>query len=110
MALAALVPSVSVPMSNSDVGERIAASTAGAYGDLSADEQRRTVLSGESYILAAYLDGYSERFDLPPAHSPNRAYGYFPLPDESSTAVLFTGTDPSDLEPYSPTSARCAER
>lgn len=98
--LTALVLSVSVPISNSDVGERIAASTAGAYGDLSAGEQRRTVLFGKSYILAAYLDGYSERFDLPPAHSPNRAYGYFPLPDESSTDVLFTGTDPSDLEPY----------
>ncbi len=31
---------------------------------------------------------------------PNRAYGYFPLPDESSTDVLFTGADPFDLEPY----------
>jgi hypothetical protein len=35
---------------------------------------------GESYIIAAYLDGYSTQYDLPQAYSTNRGYGWFPPP------------------------------
>ncbi|MFD6895114.1 glycosyltransferase family 39 protein [Rhodococcus sp. NPDC060086] len=97
--IAGVVLATSVGISNSDVGERIAESTAGAYRELSDDRDRIAVI-GQSYIIAAYLDGYAATVDLPPAHSPNRAYGYFPLPDDSRTEVLFAGTDPSTLAPF----------
>ncbi|HET8993140.1 MAG TPA: glycosyltransferase family 39 protein [Rhodococcus sp. (in: high G+C Gram-positive bacteria)] len=103
-AIGALVAGVmlvaSVGFSNDDGGEQIAQRTSEAYQDLSPDERDRTAVIGESYIVAAYLDGYSTTVDLPPAYSPNRAYGYFPLPDESRIDVLFAGTDPSTLAPF----------
>ncbi|TCN50356.1 dolichyl-phosphate-mannose-protein mannosyltransferase [Rhodococcus sp. SMB37] len=98
--VAGIMLAASVGFSNSDVGERIADTTAAAYRELPPDGRDRTAVIGQSYIIAAYLDGYAATVDLPSAHSPNRAYGYFPLPDDSQTDVLFAGTDPSALAPF----------
>jgi len=55
------------------------------------------VLFGESYIVAAYLDGYSKRYLLPGAYSANRSYGYFPPPPADHDTVLYIGRDPGAL-------------
>ena len=57
------------------------------------ERRERTVVFGESYIVAAYVDGYSKRYQLPEAHSTNRSYGYFPPPAGDDT-VLYVGRDP----------------
>ena len=57
----------------------------------------RTAVFGESYIVAAYLDGYSRRYGLPQSYSTNRSYGYFPAPPADRDAVLYIGRDPAAL-------------
>ncbi len=76
------------------VGEGIAQRTAAAYHALPPEQQDRTAIMGQSYILAAYLDGYSAQYRLPAAYSGNRSYGYFPPPPESDDAVLYVGSTP----------------
>lgn len=60
----------------------------------------RAADAGESYIVAAYADGYAGRYDLPRAFSTNRSYGYFAPPPEDDDAALFVGRDPGMLSPY----------
>jgi hypothetical protein len=55
---------------------------------------------GDSYIVAAYLDGLGPRYGLPTAFSPNRSYGYFPPPAANRDVVLFVGREPGSLRPY----------
>jgi hypothetical protein len=55
---------------------------------------------GGSYIIAAYIDGYSLQYGLPQAYSGNRGYGWFPPPPEDDDTVLFVGADPGSLRPY----------
>ncbi|MGH4018871.1 MAG: hypothetical protein ACRDT0_06435 [Pseudonocardiaceae bacterium] len=43
---------------------------------------------GQSYIVAAYIDGYSSQYGTPQAYSSNRSYGYFPLPPEEQDTVV----------------------
>ena len=97
-AVATLVVSTSI--TRSDVGEDIARRTAAAYHALPPDEQARTVVMGQSYILAAYLDGYSTAYGLPQAYSSNRSYGYFPPPPDVADAVLYVGSGPDEVAPY----------
>jgi len=61
VALAVGLLVLSVTRVRSDVGEQIARRTADAYHALPADLRKRTVVMGESYIIAAYIDGYSKR-------------------------------------------------
>jgi hypothetical protein len=63
-------------------------------------QRDRTAVLGESYIVAAYLDGDSERYQLPDAYSANRSYGYFPPPPADHDAVLYIGRDPAALGAY----------
>jgi hypothetical protein len=56
-----------------------------------------TVLVAQDYVSAAYLDVTP---NLPPAHSTNRGYGYFPPPAETDVDALYVGTDPGELVPY----------
>ena len=92
---------LSFALVDSGVGEGIARRTADAYHALPPPEQARTAIIGESYIVAAYLDGYAPAYRLPPAYSGNRSYGYFPSPPESEDAVLYVGTAaPDRLSPY----------
>jgi len=100
MALAVAVLILSVSIARSDVGERIAQRTADAYRALPQAQRERTVVVGESYIVAAYLDGYSKRYGLPDAYSANRSYGYFPLPPAGHNTVLYVGRDPVALRPH----------
>ncbi len=98
VAVGTLILSVSIV--RSDVGEQIAQRTAAAYHALPQGRRDRTVVFGDSYIIAAYLDGYSGRYQLPHAYSANRSYGYFPPPPPDHDAVLYVGRDPDELRPY----------
>ncbi len=97
-AVATLVVSASI--TRSDVGEDIARRTAAAYHAPPPDQQARTVVMGQSYILAAYVDGYSTTYGLPQAYSSNRSYGYFPPPPDGVDAVLYVGSGPDEVVPY----------
>ncbi|WP_307787770.1 glycosyltransferase family 39 protein [Mycolicibacterium sp. S2-37] len=98
VAVAALA--VSVTMTRSDVGQNIAERTAAAYHELPAPLQARAAVVGESYIVAAYLEGYAHRYRLPPAYSVNRSYGYFPPPDAGRDVALYVGRDDAPLRPF----------
>jgi hypothetical protein len=91
---------LSVSIARSDVGERITQRTADAYRALPQAQRDRTVVFGESYIVAAYLDGYSKRYQLPEAYSANRSYGYFPPPPADRDTVLYIGREPGALGAY----------
>jgi hypothetical protein len=56
---------------------------------------------GDSYIIAAYLDGYSLEYGLPQAYSAAAAAtaGSRPRP-EDDISVLFVGDSPDALRPY----------
>jgi hypothetical protein len=98
LAVAALVLGTAV--TRSDVGEQIAQRTAAAYHALPPEQRNRTAVVGESYIVAAYIDGFSDEYALPKAYSPNRSYAYFPHPAEEQDAVLYVGSNPNRLRPY----------
>lgn len=88
-------------LTRSDVGEQIADRTAEAFRQLPQDQRDRTVIIAESYIVAAYIDGYADRYDLPPAFSTTRSYGYFPAPAAGLDTVLFVGDEgPTRLGPH----------
>jgi hypothetical protein len=91
-----------ITATSDDVGEAIAQRTATAYQALPAETREHTAIMGESYIIAAYLDGYSLRYGLPHAYSGSRGYGWFPPPPEDDATVLFVGGDPGALRPYFP--------
>jgi hypothetical protein len=98
LALGMLVLSVSLV--RTDDVERIAQRTADAYRALPAGQRERTVMIGESYIVAAYIDAYAKRYHLPEAYSTNRSYGYFPPPPAEYYTALYIGRDPDELRPY----------
>jgi Dolichyl-phosphate-mannose-protein mannosyltransferase len=100
VALAAGALTLSVSVVRSGVVEPMARHTADAYHALPPDQRERTVLMGESYIIAAYIDRYSDRYQLPQAYSTNRSYGYFPPPPDSRDNVLYVGRDADELSPY----------
>jgi 4-amino-4-deoxy-L-arabinose transferase-like glycosyltransferase len=87
-------------LTRSDVPERIAEHTADAYHRLPEQQRDRTAVVGESYIVAAYLEGYSERYGLPEAFSTTRSYGYFDPPRDDQDEMLFVGSDPTRWRPY----------
>ncbi|RDI63930.1 glycosyltransferase family 39 protein [Nocardia pseudobrasiliensis] len=86
---------VSVSADDPGPGEKIAGRTMTAYRQLSPRERDSTVVVGESYIVAAYLDVYGH--DLPPVYSTNRSYGYFPPPPDSARDALYVGKAPDEL-------------
>jgi hypothetical protein len=100
VALAVGALALSVTVVRSDVGEQIARRTADAYRALPAEQRDRTVLIGQSYIIAAYIEGYAPRYGLPAAYSTNRSYGYFPPPPPDHNAVLYVGADAEEFRPY----------
>jgi hypothetical protein len=100
VALAVGILILSVSIARSDTGEQIARRTADAYHALPQAQRDRTVVFGESYIVAAYLDGYSNRYQLPEAYSANRSYGYFPPPPADHDTLLYVGRDPGVLRRY----------
>lgn len=109
VALAAGMLVLSVSLTRSDVGEQIAWRTADAYHALPEAQRARTAIVGQSYIVAAYIDGYSDRFRLPEAYSLSRSYGYFPPPQADTDTVLFVGRDPDMLRGYFDESRQVAE-
>lgn len=109
VALAAGVLVLSVSLTRSDAGEQIARRTADAYHGLAAGQRSRTVIVGESYIVAAYVDGYSDRYRLPEAYSLSRSYGFFEPPPAEADSMLFVGRDPQALRQYFDTSKPIAD-
>ncbi len=107
LAIGALV--LSVALTRSAVGEQIARRTADAYHALPVGQQDHTAIVGESYIVAAFLDGYSDRYRLPEAYSLSRSYGYFTAPPAERDTVLYVGRDPGPLRPYFDTSRKVAD-
>jgi hypothetical protein len=91
---------LSVTMVQGHGAEQIVQRTANAYHALPADEREHTAIMGQSYILAAYVDGYADRYHLPSAYSGNRSYGFFAPPKESQRDVLYVGASPERLRPY----------
>ncbi len=91
---------LSVSLVGDEVPEKIAARTAEAYGGLPQAQRAHTAVIGESYIVAAYLDGLAPRYGLPQAYSTNRSYGYFPPPPADRDTVLYIGREPGALRPY----------
>jgi hypothetical protein len=104
LAVGLLILSVSIV--RSDVGEQIARRTAQAYRALPQAQRDRTVVFGESYIVAAYLDGYSKRYGLPEAYSANRSYGYFRRRPPTMTRCCTSDANPGCCGRPSPTCAR----
>ncbi|MCT7661901.1 glycosyltransferase family 39 protein [Mycobacterium deserti] len=100
VALAVGMLTLSVMLVRGDTGENIAGRTADAYRALPEAQRERTAIIGESYILAAFVDGYARRYRLPEAYSTNRSYGYFPPPTADKDCVLFIGRDPGALRPF----------
>jgi len=100
VALAVGILALSVLLVRDDSGARIAARTSDVYHALPDAQRQRTALIGQSYIVAAYIDGYSERYSLPTAFSLNRSYGYFPPPPDASDTALYVGRDADDIAPY----------
>jgi hypothetical protein len=98
LAAGALV--LSVLLARSDVGEQIARRTADVVHALPPEQQAHTAVIGESYIVAAYVDGYSDRYGLPTAYSLSRSYGYFAPPTPDLDTVLYVGRDTGPLRPY----------
>ena len=98
LAVGMLILSASIV--RSDVGEQIARRTADAYHALPAGQRERTAVVSNSYIVAAYIDGYSKRYHLPEAYSTNRSYGYFPPPPSNRDTALFVGPDADEWRPY----------
>jgi hypothetical protein len=98
VAVGALMVSVSIARSND--GESIARRVADVYHGLPAPQRERTAIIGESYIVAAFLDGLATKYRLPTAFSPNRSYGYFPPPPAGRDVVLYVGRDPGSLRQY----------
>lgn len=85
---------------SADTGGGIARRTAAAYRALPDYERQRTAIVGGSYIVAAYIDGYSRQYNLPKAYSSNRSYGYFPPPPEAQDQALYVGANPDELRPH----------
>ncbi len=100
---------LSVSLTRSDVGEQIARRTADTYHALPVEQREHTAILGESYIVAAYLDGYSDRYQLPEAFSLSRSYGYFAPPPAQLDTMLFVGRDPGPLLRYFDTSRVVAD-
>ncbi len=78
--------------------DKIVDRTTTAYRQLPPEQRGDTVLVGESYIVAAYLDVYGH--DLPPVYSTNRSYGYFPPPSDSAHNALYVGKAPDELRDH----------
>ena len=89
-----------ITAASDDAGTAIAQRTAGAYHALPPEVREHTAIMGQSYILAAYLDGYSLQYGLPQSYSGSRGYGWFPPPPEDDDTVLFVGDDPDSLRPH----------
>jgi hypothetical protein len=88
---------LSTSLTRSEVGEDIARAAAQAYRRLPDAQRNRTVVYGESYFLAAFLDRFAPEFGLPKAYGGNRGYGYFAPPPDDHDAVVYVGRDPREL-------------
>lgn len=102
LAVAALV--LGALLTRTEVPAQIAGQTSDLYRALPDTQRDDTAIVGGSYIVAAYIDGYSERYGVPEAFSVTRSYGYFAPPPEDQTSMLLVGSEPDRWRPYFTTS------
>ncbi|TWF78483.1 hypothetical protein FHX44_114406 [Pseudonocardia hierapolitana] len=95
-----LFSATTITSTSDEIGRAIAQRTSTAHRALAPETREHTAVLGGSYIVAAYLDGYSLQYGLPQAYSSSRGYGWFPPPPEDDTTVLFVGGDPDALRPH----------
>ncbi|WP_245713822.1 glycosyltransferase family 39 protein [Nocardia vaccinii] len=95
-AAAAGIVVISGSAADPGAAQTIAQRAAKSYYDLPEQDRRGTIVMGQSYIDAAYIDVYAGA-GLPPAYSSNRAYGYFAAPPDSARSVLYVGSDIDEL-------------
>lgn len=95
-AAAAGIVAISGSLAAPGAGQQIAQRAMTSYHQLPQQDRDGTIVMGQSYIVAAYIDVYAHG-TLPPAHSSNRAYGYFPAPPDSARSVLYVGSDIDEL-------------
>ncbi|MFI7004438.1 glycosyltransferase family 39 protein [Nocardia sp. NPDC050175] len=100
IAAAAGMLAVAAVSTKTDVPQAIVQRTVTAYQALPAQDRDSTIVMGQSYIIAAYLDVYARPGELPTAYSTNRSYGYFPPPPDSARNVLYIGTAPDELRDH----------
>ncbi|MFD6158072.1 glycosyltransferase family 39 protein [Nocardia sp. NPDC060256] len=100
IAAAAGLLAVAAVSTKTDVPHAIVQRTVTAYQSLPAQDRDSTIVMGQSYIIAAYLDVYARPGELPAAFSTNRSYGYFPPPPDSAHNVLYIGTAPDELRDH----------
>lgn len=81
----------------------LAAGTASAYAALPERERASAVVIADSYWQASALDLARASYGLPAVYSPNRGFGYFGIPPDTATTVLWVGGAEADVR------ARCAE-
>ncbi|MEU7140960.1 glycosyltransferase family 39 protein [Nocardia sp. NPDC046473] len=100
IAAAAGMLAIAAVSTKTDVPQAIVQRTVTAYQSLPAQDRDSTIVMGQSYIIAAYLDVYARPGELPTAYSTNRSYGYFPPPPDSARNVLYIGTAPDELRDH----------
>lgn len=98
VAAAAGMLAVSVTSVKTEAPLRIARLAETAYRSLPERDRGATIVMGQSYIVAAYVDVYAH--DLSQAYSSNRSYGYFTPPPDSARDVLYIGTAPDELRDH----------
>ncbi|MFE1591179.1 ArnT family glycosyltransferase [Nocardia sp. NPDC058705] len=86
------------PSAYSELGwSELVAATADAYRALPPHRQRTAVVVTEWYVQAAALDHGRSAAGLPPVFSPNRGYGYFGVPPDTTETVIYVGGTEQDL-------------
>lgn len=82
-----------------EVPGRVTAAVAQVYDGLPPEQRARTVVFGQSYVFASFVDTADPRLGLPAAYSGNRSYGYFAPPPDDHDTIIFIGDDPGQLAP-----------
>jgi hypothetical protein len=76
---------------------RLRADVAAAYRGLSAADRSRAVVVAQTYWQASALDVARADYGLPPVYSADRGFGYFGVPPDTATTVVWVGGDRADL-------------
>lgn len=100
---AVLVFSVQSKIPRQNAWPQLAGEVAGAYHQLSPQEQRQTVVLAESCPVAAAINYYGPDHGLPRAYSAEGGCWYFGAPPVGVDSVIYMiwfGGDPNRLRPY----------
>lgn len=82
-----------------EVPDRVTGAVARVYDGLSPEQRAGTVVFGQSYLYAAFVDTADPGLGLPASYSGNRSYGYLAPPPDDHDTIIFIGNDPGVLAP-----------